>query len=61
MNPESEGDAWNYFSHDQARSTTRASRPSAARYDRDGHELASRGLYLELPAWGHHAFEVTSR
>lgn len=34
---------------------------SAARYDRDGHELASRGLYLDLPAWGHHAFEVTSR
>jgi glycosidase len=34
---------------------------SAARYDRDGQELASRGLYLDLPAWGYHAFEVTSR
>jgi glycosidase len=34
---------------------------SAARYDRDGHELALRGLYLDLPAWGYHAFEVTSR
>jgi hypothetical protein len=93
------GDAWNYFSHDQARSRAyrwgedgqrrlvavnysgnqaqcyvrlpypdRAGRSvrlqdllSAARYDRDGHELASRGLYLDLPAWGHHAFEVTSR
>jgi hypothetical protein len=28
-------------------------------YDRDGDELAGRGLYLDLPAWGHHVFEVT--
>jgi glycosidase len=34
---------------------------SAARYDREGHELVSRGLYLDLPAWGYHAFEVTPR
>jgi hypothetical protein len=34
---------------------------STARYDRDGHELASRGLYLDLPAWGYHAFEVAFR
>ncbi|HKZ08027.1 MAG TPA: alpha-amylase family glycosyl hydrolase [Methylomirabilota bacterium] len=32
-----------------------------ARYDRDGHELVSRGLYLDLPAWGYHVFEVTAR
>ena len=31
---------------------------SDARYERDGAELAGRGLYLDLPAWGHHAFEV---
>jgi hypothetical protein len=31
---------------------------SDARYDRDGHELASTGLYLDLPAWGYHVFEV---
>ena len=31
---------------------------SEARYQRDGAELAGRGLYLDLPAWGHHAFEV---
>jgi hypothetical protein len=29
-----------------------------ATYDRDGAELAARGLYLDLPAWGYHAFEV---
>jgi hypothetical protein len=29
-----------------------------ARYERDGAELAGRGLYLDLPAWGHHVFEV---
>jgi hypothetical protein len=33
---------------------------SPARYDRDGHELVSSGLYLDMPAWGYHAFEVTA-
>jgi len=28
-------------------------------YDRDGAELVSRGLYLDLPAWSYHVFEVT--
>jgi Alpha amylase, catalytic domain len=27
-------------------------------YDRDGSEIASRGLYLDLPAWGRHVFET---
>jgi glycosidase len=31
---------------------------SSAVYDRSGDEIASRGLYLDLPAWGHHVFEV---
>ncbi len=31
---------------------------SDARYQREGAELAGRGLYLDLPAWGCHAFEV---
>ena len=31
-----------------------------ARYDRDGSDLASQGLYLDLPAWGYHVFEVTA-
>jgi len=26
-------------------------------YDRDGTELAARGLYMDLPPWGHHVFE----
>ncbi|WKN22155.1 hypothetical protein [Azotobacter vinelandii] len=29
-----------------------------ARYERDGTDLAARGLYLDLPAWGCCAFEV---
>jgi hypothetical protein len=33
-------------------------RLSPARYDRHGDELATRGLYLDLPAWGHHVFAV---
>jgi hypothetical protein len=27
-------------------------------YDRDGTDLAARGLYLDMPPWGAHAFEV---
>ncbi|MDM0019132.1 alpha-amylase family glycosyl hydrolase [Variovorax saccharolyticus] len=27
-------------------------------YDRPGDDLLSRGLFLDLPPWGHHAFEV---
>ena len=29
-------------------------------FDRDGHDLDARGLYLELPSWGYHVFEVTA-
>jgi glycosidase len=29
-----------------------------ARYERDGDDLASRGLYLDLPAWGYHVFAL---
>ena len=31
---------------------------SSASYDRDGSDVASRGLYLDLPAWGYHVFDV---
>jgi hypothetical protein len=30
----------------------------SAEYTREGNDLLSRGLYLDLPAWGCHAFEV---
>jgi len=33
---------------------------SEARYERSGEELKSRGLYLDLPPWGHHLFKVQS-
>jgi len=33
---------------------------SSASYDRDGNDLVSRGLYLDLPAWGYNLFEVTA-
>jgi hypothetical protein len=32
---------------------------SAALYDREGNELLSRGMYLDLPPWGYHIFELT--
>jgi hypothetical protein len=32
---------------------------SAATYDRDGRDLAGRGLYLDVPAWGYHIFGVS--
>ena len=34
-------------------------RAGDAVYDREGDGLAEQGLYLDLPAWGHHAFAVT--
>jgi hypothetical protein len=30
----------------------------AATYDRDGTDLARRGLYLDLPPWGYHVFDL---
>ena len=33
-------------------------RLGAALYERDGADLSTRGLYLDLPSWGYHAFEV---
>jgi len=30
----------------------------AVRYERDGADLARRGLYLDMPAWSHHLFEM---
>ena len=29
-----------------------------ASYDRDGNDVASKGLYLDLPPWGYHVFAV---
>jgi len=31
---------------------------NGACYERDGSDLASRGLYVDLPSWGYHVFEV---
>jgi hypothetical protein len=33
---------------------------SSVRYERGGDEVASRGLYLDLPPWGYHVFELTA-
>jgi hypothetical protein len=33
---------------------------SGARYDRTGSDLTSTGLYVDLPSWGYHVFEVES-
>jgi hypothetical protein len=30
------------------------------RYDRDGSDLAARGLYLDLPPWGYNVFDVAT-
>ena len=31
-----------------------------ASYDRDGSDLVSRGLYLDVPAWSYHVFEMAT-
>jgi glycosidase len=36
-----------------------ADRMSAARFERNGDDLAARGLYLDMPAWGYYVFAVT--
>jgi hypothetical protein len=33
----------------------------SARYDREGNDLLSHGLYLDLPPWGYHVFELAAR
>jgi hypothetical protein len=33
----------------------------SAEYDRPADAIRSRGLYLDLPGWGYHVFEMTSR
>ena len=33
---------------------------SPAAYERDGNELLSQGLYLDVPAWGYHVFRMTA-
>ena len=33
---------------------------SVATYDRNGDELLSRGLFIDLAPWGYHVFEMTS-
>ena len=33
---------------------------SPASFDRKGDDLASRGLYLDLPPWGFHVFEMSA-
>ncbi|MGE5344646.1 MAG: hypothetical protein ACM3JH_01730, partial [Acidithiobacillales bacterium] len=37
-----------------------ADRLGPAAYERDGDDLAAKGLYLDMPAWGYHVFEVTA-
>jgi len=32
---------------------------SEALYEREGNEVLSRGIYLDLPAWGYHIFELS--
>jgi hypothetical protein len=31
-----------------------------ARYDREGSDLVSSGLFLDLPPWGHHVFRISA-
>ena len=30
------------------------------RFDRENRDLEARGLYLDVPAWGYHVFDVTA-
>ena len=47
------------FDEPRGRSVRLEDRMSSAAYDRSGDDLLARGLYLDLPAWGYHVFDVT--
>jgi hypothetical protein len=32
---------------------------TAGGFARDRHDLDARGLYLDMPAWGYHVFDIT--
>jgi len=42
----------------QGRTWRLQDRLGTAVYDRDGADLSARGLYLDVPSWGYHAFDV---
>jgi hypothetical protein len=42
------------------RSCTLVDQMGEARYERDGDGLRDSGLYLDMPPWGHHVFELMS-
>ena len=46
--PELEGRTW-----------TLNDRVGPERYERDGADLVDRGLYVDLPPWGHNVFDVS--
>lgn len=56
-----QGQCYVHFSDDRLRGRTHMLRDQLSRtwYERDGSDLAERGLYLDLPAWGYHIFDVT--
>jgi hypothetical protein len=56
-----QGQCYVTFEDDQLRGREFLLRDQMSRawYQRDGDELADRGLYLDLPAWGYHLFDVT--
>lgn len=56
-----QGQCYVRFGDDQLRGREFLLRDQMSRawYQRDGNELADRGLYLDLPAWGYHVFDVT--
>lgn len=50
------------FADDSLRGTPYLLRDQMSRawYQRDGNELADKGLYVDLPAWGYYVFDVTA-
>jgi hypothetical protein len=47
------------FDELRGHSTRLEDRMSSAVYDRSGDELLTSGLYLDMPGWGYHVFDVS--
>jgi hypothetical protein len=48
------------FSDVDGRTVQLSDMMGTATFDRDGQDLVSRGLYLDLPPWGFHVFEMNA-
>jgi len=53
-------DAWNAVDKLSVRFEDLMGSAGSVAFDRERSDLDARGLYLDMPAWGYHVFDVTA-